>query len=148
MKSVIYTSLVLLLSLASFTACQKETRQTIKSNKSVPTNNAIDGKWNLVRIHGGITGANETHAVNEITWSFNTQSATLSVNNTVGSSTYYYLPSGSYPFQEISGPNGSYLVIDGAELGRFTFSGNQMLLDENQKSTGEGACGFYITLQR
>lgn len=147
MKSVIYYSLILLLSLASLTACQKETRQTTKSNKCV-SSNTIDGKWHLVRITGGITGVNETHPINEITWSFNTSNSTLTVNNTVGSSTYYYLPSGTYPFQQISGPNGNYLVVDGAELGRFTFSGNQMLLDENQKSTGEGACGFYITLQR
>jgi hypothetical protein len=147
MKTILYNSLVLLLCLGSFTACQKETRQTTKSNNSAP-NSTIDGKWHLIRINGGITGANETHNVNEIIWSFNTQNATLTVNNTVGSSTYYYLPSGTYPFQQISGPNGNYLVIDGSELGRFTFSGNQMLLDENQKSTGEGACGFYITLQR
>ncbi|WP_294674669.1 hypothetical protein [uncultured Fluviicola sp.] len=147
MKSVIYSSLVLLLTLGLFAGCQKETRQTTKSSKCVPPD-TIDGKWHLIRITGGITGANETHAVNEITWSFNASNSTLTVNNTVGSSTYYYLPSGTYPFQQISGPNGNYLVIDGAELGQFTFSGNQMLLDENQKSTGEGACGFYVTLQR
>ena len=147
MKSVIYNLLILLLGLGLSTACQKETRQTSKSNKSAIPNN-IDGKWSLVRMNGGITGADETHSVNEITWSFDTQNVTLTVNNTVGSSTYYYLPSGTYPFQQISGPNGNYLVIDGFELGRFTFSGNQMHLDENQKSTGEGACGFYITLQR
>lgn len=146
MKSVIYNSLILLLTLGLFAGCQKETRQTTKSNKCVLPD--IDGKWCLTRIHGGITGANETHAMNEIIWSFNTSNSTLTVNNSVGSSTYYYLPSGTYPFQQISGQNGNYLVIDGAELGRFTFSGNQMLLDENQKSTGEGACGFYITLQR
>lgn len=147
MKSVLYKSLVLLLTLGLFAGCQKETRQTTKSSKCILPN-TIDGKWNLIRITGGITGADETHALNEIIWSFNTLNSTLTVNNTVGSSTYYYLPSGTYPFQQISEPNGNYLVIDGAELGRFTFSGNQMLLDENQKSTGEGACGFYVTLQR
>lgn len=145
MKTLIYSTLLLLLTF-SFTACQKETRQTTKSNNTPKS--TIDGKWYLMRIQGGIIGANETHSVGEIIWSFNTQNATLSVNNTVGSSTYYYLPSGTYPFQQITDPNGSYLVIDGAELGQLTFSGNQLLIDENKKSTGEGACGFYLTLQR
>jgi hypothetical protein len=146
MKSVIYNSLILLLCLGSFSACQKEMRQTTKSSSTQKS--TIDGKWYLTRIHGGITGANETHSVGEIIWSFNTQNATLSVNNTVGSSTYYYLPSGTYSFQQIVGSGGNYLVIDGAELGELTFSGNELLIDENKKSTGEGACGFYVTLQR
>ena len=27
-------------------------------------------------------------------------------------------------------------------------SGNQLLMDDNKKSTGEGACGFYLVLER
>lgn len=145
MKKIIYSSLLLLLMLGSFTACKKEINHAAKSDS---TKSAIDGKWNLMRIHGGIAGANETHAVGEIEWTFNTQNATLTVNNTAGNSTYYYLPSGTYAFQQISGSTGNYLVIDANEVGQIVFSGNQLLIDENKKSTGEGACGFYFTLQR
>ncbi len=99
-------------------------------------------------VQGGIIGANESHFVGEITWKFNTQNATLTVNNTVGNSTIYSLPSGTYPFQQISNSAGEYLVIDGNELGQMVFSGNQLVINENMKSTGEGACGFYLTLQR
>ncbi len=145
MKKFIYSSFLLLLMLGSFTACKKEINHTTKSDS---TKSAIDGKWNLMRIHGGITGANETHSVGEIEWTFSTQNATLTVNNTAGNSTYYYLPSGTYTFQQISGSTGNYLVIDANELGQIVYSGNQLLIDENKKSTGEGACGFYFTLQR
>ena len=146
MKKFLFNSLLLLLTLGSFTACKKEIDHSTKN--STPKSALIDGKWNLVRIHGGITGANETHSTGEIEWTFNTQNATLTVDNTVANSTYYYLPSGTYSFQEISGPTESYLVIDANELGQMVFSGNQLLIDENKKSTGEGACGFYLTLQR
>ncbi|WP_343637650.1 hypothetical protein [Fluviicola sp.] len=144
MKTLVHSAFLLLLTF-TFTACQKETRPTTTSSTPKST---IDGKWYLMRIHGGISGANETHAAGDISWSFNTSTGTLTVNNTVGNSTYYYLPSGTYPFQQISNANGNYLVIDANELGQFVFSGNQLLIDENKKSTGEGACGFYLTLQR
>lgn len=145
MKKFISNSLLLILLLGSFTACKKEVNRTSKSSTPKST---IDGTWNLVRIHGGIMGANETHSTGEIEWTFDTQNSTVTVNNTVGNSTYYYLPSGTYNFQQISGPTENYLVIDANELGQMAFSGNQLLIDENKKSTGEGACGFYFTLQR
>ena len=145
MKKFIYNSLLLIVMLGSFTACKKEVDHVSKNNTPKST---IDGKWNLVRIHGGIMGANETHSTGEIEWSFNTQNATLTVTNTVGNSTYYYLPSGTYSFQQISGPTENYLVIDANELGQMVFTGNQLLIDQNKQSTGEGACGFYFTLQR
>lgn len=144
MKPILYKTFLLALTILSFTACQKETRQTTASSTPKST---IDGKWYLMRIHGGITGADETHSAGDISWTFNTSAATLTVNNTVGNSTYYYLPSGTYSFQQLSGASGNYLVIDGNELGQAVFSGNQLLIDENKKSTGEGACGFYLTLQ-
>lgn len=145
MKKFIYSSLLLLLTLGTFTACKKEVNHTTKNDTPKST---IDGTWNLMRIHGGIMGANETHATGEIEWTFDTQASTLTVINTVGSSTYYYLPSGTYSFQQITGPTETYLVIDANELGQLTFTGNQLLIDENKKSSGEGACGFYLTLER
>lgn len=143
MKKSIYSLLLLILVL--FTACKKEINH---SSRSDTPKNTINGTWNLMRIHGGIMGANETHSTGEIEWTFNTQSSTLTVHNTVGNSSYYYLPSGTYSFQQIAGSTGNYLEIDANELGQITFSGSELLIDENKKSTGEGACGFYLTLQR
>ncbi len=144
MKTLLYSTLLLLLTF-SFAACQKETRPATKSSAPEST---IDGKWYLMRIHGGISGANETYSAGAISWDFHSSTSTLTVTNTVGNSSYYYLPSGTYSFQQISGANGTYITIDANELGQLVFSGNQLLIDENKKSTGEGACGFYLTLQR
>lgn len=119
-----------------------------RTTKTKKSESAIEGKWNLMRIHGGIMGTNETHAVGEIEWTFTTSNSTLTVNNTVGNSTYYFLPSGTYSFEHISGPTDNFLVIDAKKLGHMVFSGNQLLIDQNKQSTGEGACGFYLTLQR
>lgn len=145
MKKSIYHSLFAVLVLVFITSCKKETVTPKQSNS---TTSSIDGKWNLVRIYGGIAGVNETHNSGEIEWTFNSQNHMLTVENTTGSSTYYYLPSGTYGFQEISNANQHYLVIDANELGQFTISGNQMHIDENKKSDGEGACGFYVELER
>ncbi|MNK08994.1 hypothetical protein D3C87_269410 [compost metagenome] len=145
MKRLIYSLSLALLALTFFTGCKKETRSSHPTNYST---SGIDGKWNLMRVYGGIMGANETHSDGEIEWTFNTQNMTLNVNNTSGNSGYYYLPSGTYNFQEISNSNGQYLVIDANELGEFVISGNRLLIDENKKSSGEGACGFYMELER
>lgn len=145
MKNSIYSSFVALLVLVLFTACKKEVAPIQQTNS---TKSTIDGKWSLMRIYGGIAGANENHPAGEIEWIFNSQNATLTVSNTAGNSTYYYLPSGVYSFQAISGSTQDYLVIDANELGQFVISGNQLLIDENKKSTGEGACGFYLVLER
>lgn len=145
MKKSVYSLLLTFLVLATLSGCKKELVPTRQSHSA---NSTIDGKWNLAQIYGGIAGANETHSIGEIEWTFNSQNATLTVNNTSGNSTYFYLPSGTYSFQEISGSSQNYLVIDGNELGEFVISGSQMKIDENKKSTGEGACGFYLVLER
>lgn len=145
MKKAIYSSFLALLVLILATACKKE---TITPKQSGSSTSSINGKWNLVRIYGGIAGVNETHNSGEIEWIFSSSNHTLTVNNNTGSSTYYYLPSGTYNFQQISNSNQHYLVIDANELGLVTISGNQMHIDENKKSDGEGACGFYVELER
>ena len=145
MKNSIYSSFLALLVLLSFTACKKDVAPVQHNNS---TKSTIDGKWSFIRLYGGIAGVNENHAAGEIEWTFNSQNSTLTVNNTGGNSSYYSLPSGVYGFQEISGSPENYLVINANELGQFVISGNQLLIDENKKSTGEGACGFYLVLER
>ena len=145
MRKTIYSLSLCVLALIVITGCKKETRSAQQHNSSKST---IDGKWNLIRLYGGIMGADENHATGEIEWNFDTQSNTLTVTNTAGNSSYYSLPSGTYSFQEISNSNQHYLVIEANELGEFVISGNQMLIDENKKSSGEGACGFYMVLER
>lgn len=143
MKRSIYTLFPLLLVLLMTSSCKKEHTQPI-----TPGSNSINGTWNLIRIYGGISGINETHNSGDVEWTFDTQTSTLTVNDNGSPSSYFYLPSGTYSFQQISGSNQHYLVIEANELGQFTISGDQLFIDENKKSDGEGACGFYMVLER
>lgn len=145
MKKSIYSLLLAFVVLVSFSGCKKDCISTRQNHIAA---NSLNGKWNLVRIYGGIMGANETHLPGEIEWTFNTQNSTVIVNNTIGNSSYYNIPSGIYNFQEISNASQNYLVINSNQLGQFVFSGNQLLIDGNKQSTSEGACGFYFELER
>jgi hypothetical protein len=145
MKKIIFNLSLVLLVLLTFNSCKKEVPANGNPSKS---SSELNGKWNLIRLYGGIMGTNEVHTAGEIEWTFNHQNSTVTVNNTVGNSSYYYLPSGTYNYQKISNSNQNYLVIDANELGEFVISGNQMRIDENKKSSGEGACGFYFVLER
>jgi hypothetical protein len=145
MKKTIYNSLRIFLLLASFTACKKDATDR---QKVIPSQSSIDGKWNLTKIYGGITGLVQIFAVGEIEWTFNTPNSTLTVNNTSSNPVYNYLPSGTYSFQEISNSGHHFLVIEADELGQLSISGNQLQIDQNKKSTGEGACGLYMELNR
>lgn len=145
MKKLVSGSFLVFTVLFLLTACKKELNPVYQNHASTAT---LEGKWNLIRVYGGIAGIDENHNAGEIEWTFNSSNNTLTVNNTVGSSNYYSLPSGTYNFQQISNSNQHYLVINANELGQFIFTGNQIRIDENKKSTGEGACGFYLVLER
>lgn len=147
MKQSIYTLFPLLLVLLMISSCNKE-KTTSGTQPFTPQASAINGTWNLIRVYGGIAGINETHSPGDVEWTFDTQAGTLTVNDNGNSSAYYDLPSGTYNFQQISSSNQHYLAIEANELGQFTISGNQLVIDENNKSDGEGACGFYMVLER
>lgn len=147
MNRFMYKSCSLILILLVISSCKKEQRP-ITPQPPATEANSINGTWNLLRIYGGIAGINETHNPGDIEWTFNTQDSSLTVDNNGFTSDYFHLPSGTYSFHEISTANEHYLVIESNELGQFTISGNQLFIDENKKSSGEGACGFYLKLER
>lgn len=149
MKKLGFNLGVLILVLLTFSSCKKEVKSNGRFIDSSDSSSEIHGKWNLIRLYGGIMGVNETHASGEIEWTFNPLDSTLTINNTVGSSSYYFLPSGIYGYHQLSDSlQQNYLIIDGTELGQFVISDGQMFIDDNKKSTGEGACGFYLILER
>lgn len=149
MRKLVFKLSLLMLVLLTFSSCKKEVKSNGGSVNSSDSSNEIQGEWNLIRLYGGIMGVNETHASGEIEWTFNPLDSTLTVNNTVGSSSYYSLPSGIYNYHQLSDSlQQNYLIIDGTELGQFVISDGQMFIDDNKKSTGEGACGFYLVLER
>lgn len=143
MKAIKYSLPILLFAIFTFASgCQKETFLKAKTRSA----SGIKGTWNLVHVYGGIAGIDEQHAHGEVTWTFGTTDLVVA-DNTSGSA-YFSLPSGTYPYTIIQSGSLTYLSIQNAELGQFVISGNDMNIDQNKQSTGEGACGFYMELER
>ncbi len=122
--------------------CKKETFSKAKTRSE----SEIKGTWNLVHVYGGIAGVNEQHAHGEVTWTFGTTDLVVA-DNTSGS-VYFSLPSGTYQYNIIQSGSLTYLSIQNSEIGQYIISGNDMSIDQNKQSTGEGACGFYLELER
>ena len=143
MKAKIYVIQFFFIALIGITVgCKKE----INTNSSNESRTELCGTWNLVHTYGGISGADEQYAPGEVTWTFDNNS--LVVQHNAASSTYHSITSGIYPYEVIQANGQTYLSINQLELGQFIISGNEMDINENLKSTGEGACGFYMELER
>lgn len=143
MKATKYILLFLLIAILGVSfGCKKEEFAKAK----IRSENGISGTWNLTHVYGGIAGVDEQYASGEITWKFN--SSNLVVNNNSSSSNYYYLPTGTYQYAIIQSGLSTFLSIENSELGQYIISGDDMSINQNMQSTGEGACGFYMELER
>lgn len=143
MKALKYSLSILLISmLVLFAGCEKETFLKAKTRSE----SGIKGTWNLVHVYGGIAGIDEQYAHGDVTWTF-TSTNLVVADNTSGTA-YFFLPSGTYQYNVIQSGSLTYLSIENSELGQFVISGNDMNIDQNKQSTGEGACGFFMELER
>lgn len=143
MKTNLILSIVLFVWIGIVSSCKKIEKQP--ENRSL-TENRINGTWNLMHVFGGIAGVNKTYQLGEVTWEFDENE--VHVQHLGSASTYYSLPTGTYPYSilEVNGKN--YLSINQQEIGEFTLLGQELKIDENSKSEGMGACGFYMELVR
>lgn len=143
MKATKYILPLILIAILGISfGCKKEEFLKAKTRSE----SGIQGTWNLVHVYGGIAGVDEQHAHGEITWTFGTSDLVVS-DNTLGSS-YFSMPSGTYQYTIIQSGSSTFLSIQNSELGQYIISGNDMSINQNMQSTGEGACGFYIELER
>lgn len=124
------------------TGCEKETFLKAKTRSET----GIKGTWNLIHVYGGIAGIDEQYAHGDVTWTFT--STDLIVTDNASGSAYFSLPSGTYQYNVIQSGSLTYLSIQNSELGQYIIAGNDMSIDQNKQSTGEGACGFYMELER
>ena len=109
----------------------------------------VAGTWNVQNISGGFAGINDDYATGTITWTFNDTSKTLQVtNNNEADVIYDGLPTGQYNYSILSMENELFLTINGQESFGIAVFNQQLLLDENKKTTGTGADGFQIVLSK
>lgn len=133
--------LVLILGLAFQTSCSD-------NDDAIPVE-AIDGVWNLTNVSGGFAGINENYERGTITWSFNSQDSTLTVeNNSSLENIFSGYVTGSYTYAIVEANEKVYLLINNAEFGSYIISDNSMNINQNERSTGTGADGFFLQFER
>lgn len=140
MKTRILT-LVLVLGVFIFTSCD--------SDDDTAPMDPIHGIWNLVNVSGGFAGINEDYESGSITWSFNSQDLTITVQNNTGQINLFsgYV-TGTYPYAIIEANENVYLVINNTEFGSYIVSDTSLNINQNEFSFGTGADGFFLQFER
>ena len=109
----------------------------------------FDGVWDVSNISGGFAGINDDYPHGIITWSFDGQNSKLTVaNNNANNTIYDGFESGKYPYSILAIDKTLYLEINGQEFGGVVISQNELVIDQNITSTGSGADGFVILLNK
>ena len=109
----------------------------------------INATWNLKNISGGLAGINDDYNQEIIKWNFDSQALTLTVeNNNSQNIIYDGFESGVYSYSILESGRNSYLIIEDKEFGGYTLTENNLKIDQNKTSTGSGADGFIIELER
>ena len=132
-------SLLMILGIVLFTSCNNDDDST--------ESESIIGIWNVKNISGGINGIEDEYETGIITWAFNNQTLTVENNDAQGN-IYSGFESGTYNYSanEINGIN--YIIIDNAEYGSYTLSNNNLTINQNETTSGSGADGFMLQLER
>ena len=134
-------SLLMLLGIVLFTSCNSNDDDGSTESES------IIGIWNVKNISGGIAGIEDEYETGIITWEFDIQTLTV-VNNDTQGNIYSGFESGTYNYSatEINGIN--YIIIDNAEYGGYTLSNNNLNINQNETTSGSGADGFILQLEK
>lgn len=140
MKTSLYILLIIVSGL--FTSCDKDDEPQDEQPQQEAT---ISGTWNLTDLHGGFAGVNEQYEPGVITWTFNEETAVLTVvNNHQGKATVYDgYETGTYPYSTSTIEGKSVVSIDGGEFGFYTLDENEMTIDQ-----GLGTDGYIFTFKR
>ena len=105
--------------------------------------------WSLTNVSGGIAGTDEDFPLNTIKWRFDEVNNILNVENDNTDDTKPDgLDSGDYDYSVLTENNQTFLVIDSNEIGRFTVTQTQLIIDENDTSVGTGADGYVYTFSK
>lgn len=108
---------------------------------------STDKKFYLVNVSGGFAGVNENFDKGQIIWIFNEQNSTLKIEKNTNES-FSGLNEGIYSYSIENIDSLQFLLIDQNEIGGVSTYENGMIIDENIRSTGAGADGFILTLEK
>lgn len=105
--------------------------------------------WHLISTTGGIAGINDQFNLDTVVWIFDEPTETLTIeNNNTDDTKQDLLDSGTYQFSFVTEGEDSYIFVNGNELGEFTISQTNFIIDENNTSEGQLTDGFIYTFER
>ncbi|MFH4967634.1 hypothetical protein V8G61_05450 [Gaetbulibacter sp. M240] len=134
---------ILLISLILFLNCSLGNDT---SANDVPKTNTT---WHLVQTTGGIEGVNDQFELGTIVWTFYDNTGNLIIDNqNTDANKEDFLDSGTYTFSLATIEGQNFITIDGTEYGEITIGAIEFIIDENTKSTGDGADGFIYTFEK
>ncbi|WP_192877615.1 hypothetical protein [Arenibacter hampyeongensis] len=111
--------------------------------------NLVNGSWNLTNISGGFAGIDDDFLKGKIVWKFDSKGETLVVvNNDESNSIYNGLPTGTYTYSVLQEKDKFYLLVNDKEMGGILVDETKLVLDQNSTTSGSGADGFVLVLER
>lgn len=118
-------------------------------NEDLPEQEAQNYRteWHLLNVSGGVAGVNDDFEANTIIWIFDQENNSVNItNNNTDDTKQDGFDTGTYSFSSLESNDSFYMVINGDELGEYTFPNQQTLqIDENYKSDSDGTDGFIYT---
>ncbi|MCF8274967.1 MAG: hypothetical protein K9I95_14165 [Flavobacteriaceae bacterium] len=108
----------------------------------------VKTEWHLRTVTGGIEGVNNSFDFKTVIWTFDeTLGLLYIVNNNTNTSAEDGFDSGTYTYSLLDNGNNSFITINQTEFGSLTILNKQLIINQNEKSTGSGADGFIYTFQ-
>ena len=132
--------LLSILGLAIYTSCNSD-------DDSVQPE-ILNGTWNLINASGGIAGVNESYQNGSVTWTFDSQNSTVTIENNSQATVYTLSTNGTYSYTIVESEDKQYLHINDVEIGRYVLSTNTLIVNENEIASGSRADAFVLQFQR
>lgn len=109
-------------------SCQNDTEKSTLNEK-------IAREWQLTTVLGGFAGVNQSFNMDEISWSFNSITGTVTIiNNTTNESLYDFFETGIYNYQIetmlVEGELTDVLFIDSIDMGSISIVDHKLFLHQ------------------
>jgi hypothetical protein len=109
----------------------------------------VRGSWNLINVSGGFAGVDDDFEKGKIVWKFDGKTESLIVvNNDASNSIYNGLPTGTYTYSVLQEKDKFYLFVNDKEVGGILVAETKLVLDQNIITSGSGADGFVLVLEK
>lgn len=103
-----------------------------KDDNALPQENTINGTWNLINVHGGMTSTNINYSKGDVKWIFNQADSTLSVQNKIGNDNSFMLHSATYTFNIEQNGETQVLFVDNNDYRMIILSiDNSLIINDN-----------------